>query len=131
MDNTIASLVQGSSLPLSVLIIGVYALFFLVFTNNDWFVCLSGPADFADMNKLDADVEPLQWQGKRAEVYRHFFPFLSCFCLFRRGFCCSQRDIVQFVPMRDYDRKPFALLAKDTLAEIPTQVLSYMKSRGP
>uniref|UniRef100_A0AAY4E5H3 C2 domain-containing protein n=1 Tax=Denticeps clupeoides TaxID=299321 RepID=A0AAY4E5H3_9TELE len=48
----------------------------------------------------------------------------------------AERDIVQFVPFRDYiDRSgnqvlSMARLAKDVLAEIPDQLLSYMKSRG-
>uniref|UniRef100_A0AAZ3RNM0 C2 domain-containing protein n=1 Tax=Oncorhynchus tshawytscha TaxID=74940 RepID=A0AAZ3RNM0_ONCTS len=48
----------------------------------------------------------------------------------------AERDIVQFVPFRDYmDRTgnhvlSMARLAKDVLAEIPDQLISYMKSRG-
>ncbi|CAK6972663.1 Copine-9%2C partial [Scomber scombrus] len=48
----------------------------------------------------------------------------------------AERDIVQFVPFRDYiDRSgnqvlSMARLAKDVLAEIPDQLLSFMKSRG-
>ena len=48
----------------------------------------------------------------------------------------AERDIVQFVPFRDYiDRTgnhilSMARLAKDVLAEIPEQFLSYMRARG-
>uniref|UniRef100_G1KKI0 C2 domain-containing protein n=1 Tax=Anolis carolinensis TaxID=28377 RepID=G1KKI0_ANOCA len=48
----------------------------------------------------------------------------------------AERDIVQFVPFRDYiDRTgnhvlSMARLAKDVLAEIPDQFISYMKGRG-
>ncbi|MBN3283295.1 CPNE8 protein, partial [Polyodon spathula] len=48
----------------------------------------------------------------------------------------AERDIVQFVPFRDYmDRTgnhvlSMARLAKDVLAEIPDQFISYMKTRG-
>uniref|UniRef100_A0A6Q2YED7 C2 domain-containing protein n=1 Tax=Esox lucius TaxID=8010 RepID=A0A6Q2YED7_ESOLU len=48
----------------------------------------------------------------------------------------AERDIVQFVPFRDYmDRSgnqvlSMARLAKDVLAEIPEQLLGFMKSRG-
>uniref|UniRef100_A0A7N8XKF5 Copine-9-like n=1 Tax=Mastacembelus armatus TaxID=205130 RepID=A0A7N8XKF5_9TELE len=48
----------------------------------------------------------------------------------------AERDIVQFVPFRDYiDRSgnqvlSMARLAKEVLAEIPDQLLSFMKSRG-
>uniref|UniRef100_H0XDP2 Copine-9 n=1 Tax=Otolemur garnettii TaxID=30611 RepID=H0XDP2_OTOGA len=47
----------------------------------------------------------------------------------------AERDIVQFVPFRDYvDRSgnqvlSMARLAKDVLAEIPEQLLSYMRTR--
>lgn len=37
------------------------------------------------------------------------------------------RDIVQFVPFRDYKTAPLAVLARDTLAEIPGQVLFLNK----
>ena len=33
------------------------------------------------------------------------------------------RDIVQFVPFRDFKNQPLAALARETLAEIPTQVI--------
>ncbi|CAL8379128.1 unnamed protein product [Boreogadus saida] len=48
----------------------------------------------------------------------------------------AERDIVQFVPFRDYmDRSgnqvlSMARLAKDVLAEIPDQLLSFMRSRA-
>ncbi|KAJ7400940.1 copine-9-like protein [Pitangus sulphuratus] len=47
----------------------------------------------------------------------------------------AERDIVQFVPFRDYvddsgnQVLSMARLAKDVLAEIPEQLLSYMKTR--
>ncbi|CAB1313444.1 unnamed protein product, partial [Coregonus sp. 'balchen'] len=47
----------------------------------------------------------------------------------------AERDIVQFVPFRDYiDRRgnhilSMARLAKEVLAEIPDQFLSYMRTR--
>ncbi len=42
------------------------------------------------------------------------------------------RDIVQFVPLRQFQSRGGAnfSLAKETLAEIPTQLLSFMKSKG-
>uniref|UniRef100_A0A452DQQ5 Copine-5 n=1 Tax=Capra hircus TaxID=9925 RepID=A0A452DQQ5_CAPHI len=48
----------------------------------------------------------------------------------------AERDIVQFVPFRDYvDRTgnhvlSMARLARDVLAEIPDQLVSYMKAQG-
>uniref|UniRef100_A0A8C5EJ96 Copine-8-like n=1 Tax=Gouania willdenowi TaxID=441366 RepID=A0A8C5EJ96_GOUWI len=72
-----------------------------------------GPAEFDEMIELDGDEERISSQGRFAE-----------------------RDIVQFVPFRDYiDRRgnhilSMARLAKEVLAEIPDQFLSYMRTRG-
>ncbi|KAK5911869.1 hypothetical protein CesoFtcFv8_001802 [Champsocephalus esox] len=72
-----------------------------------------GPAEFDAMEELDGDEVRVSSRGRSAE-----------------------RDIVQFVPFRDYmDRSgnsvlSMARLAKDVLAEIPEQLLSFMKSRG-
>ncbi|KAF3860022.1 hypothetical protein F7725_000277 [Dissostichus mawsoni] len=79
MVQTKEAVVNASSLPLSIIIVGV------------------GPAEFDAMEELDGD---------------------------------------EFVPFRDYiDRSgnqvlSMARLAKDVLAEIPDQLLSFMKSRG-
>uniref|UniRef100_A0A8C4NRD7 Copine Va n=1 Tax=Dicentrarchus labrax TaxID=13489 RepID=A0A8C4NRD7_DICLA len=72
-----------------------------------------GQAEFDAMVELDGDDIRISSRGKLAE-----------------------RDIVQFVPFRDYmDRTgnhvlSMARLAKDVLAEIPDQLISYMKSRA-
>uniref|UniRef100_A0A3B4XUK7 Copine-9-like n=1 Tax=Seriola lalandi dorsalis TaxID=1841481 RepID=A0A3B4XUK7_SERLL len=72
-----------------------------------------GPAEFDAMEELDGDEVRVSSRGRFAE-----------------------RDIVQFVPFRDYiDRSgnqvlSMARLAKDVLAEIPDQLLSFMKSRA-
>ncbi|XP_058856209.1 copine-9-like [Acipenser ruthenus] len=72
-----------------------------------------GPAEFDAMEELDGDEVRVSSRGRFAE-----------------------RDIVQFVPFRDYiDRSgnqvlSMARLAKDVLAEIPEQLLSFMKSHG-
>uniref|UniRef100_A0AAQ4NWM3 Copine Va n=1 Tax=Gasterosteus aculeatus aculeatus TaxID=481459 RepID=A0AAQ4NWM3_GASAC len=72
-----------------------------------------GQAEFDAMVELDGDDIRISSRGKLAE-----------------------RDIVQFVPFRDYmDRTgnhvlSMARLAKDVLAEIPEQLISSMKSRG-
>ncbi|XP_007941378.1 copine-8 [Orycteropus afer afer] len=72
-----------------------------------------GPAEFDAMVELDGDDVRVSSRGKYAE-----------------------RDIVQFVPFRDYiDRSgnhilSMARLAKDVLAEIPEQFLSYMRAHG-
>uniref|UniRef100_A0A6Q2Y2E5 C2 domain-containing protein n=1 Tax=Esox lucius TaxID=8010 RepID=A0A6Q2Y2E5_ESOLU len=77
--------------------------------------CLAGLAPFPNgaMIELDGDEVRISSRGRYAE-----------------------RDIVQFVPFRDYiDRTgnhilSMARLAKDVLAEIPDQFLSYMRTRG-
>ncbi|KAM6973457.1 copine-8-like [Aplochiton taeniatus] len=95
MAQTKESIVNASSLPMSIIIVGV------------------GPAEFDEMIELDGDEERISSQGRFAE-----------------------RDIVQFVPFRDYvDRRgnhilSMARLAKEVLAEIPDQFLSYMRTRG-
>ncbi|XP_041051459.1 copine-5b isoform X2 [Carcharodon carcharias] len=72
-----------------------------------------GQAEFDAMVELDGDDVRVSSRGKLAE-----------------------RDIVQFVPFRDYiDRTgnhvlSMARLAKDVLAEIPDQFISYMKTRS-
>jgi hypothetical protein len=71
-----------------------------------------GNADFAAMNELDADTVPLVFNGVKA-----------------------QRDIVQFVPFRNFQRlqnvsAAKAYLAKEVLAEVPEQIVGYMKSRN-
>ncbi|KAL4656776.1 copine-8-like isoform X1 [Arapaima gigas] len=95
MAQTKEAIVSASSLPMSVIIVGV------------------GPAEFDAMVELDGDEVRISSRGRYAE-----------------------RDIVQFVPFRDYvDRTgnhilSMARLAKDVLAEVPDQFLSYMRTRG-
>jgi len=54
--------------------------------------------------------------------------------LLRSGSLVASRDIVQFVELRKFIQSngqwSKALLAKEVLAEIPAQLLSYMKSKG-
>ncbi|OSX78169.1 hypothetical protein BU14_0118s0020 [Porphyra umbilicalis] len=85
MAATKEAIIHASSLPLSIVIVGV------------------GAADFSDMNLLDGDDQPLG-------------PGTS-------------RDIVQFVPYRQFHEYP-EVLASRVLEEIPTQLLAFMKSRG-
>eukprot|EP00027_Filamoeba_sp_ATCC50430_P000378 CAMPEP_0168556542 /NCGR_PEP_ID=MMETSP0413-20121227/8939_1 /TAXON_ID=136452 /ORGANISM="Filamoeba nolandi, Strain NC-AS-23-1" /LENGTH=553 /DNA_ID=CAMNT_0008587497 /DNA_START=38 /DNA_END=1699 /DNA_ORIENTATION=+ len=66
-----------------------------------------GGADFTKMNILDADNQALSYGGKTAE-----------------------RDIVQFVPFRDYQNVHYSKLAADTLAEVPGQLVGWMKRRN-
>jgi len=67
-----------------------------------------GSADFSKMNILDADEEPLKSSA---------------------GQKC-QRDIVQFVPFRDYQNVHYSKLAADVLKEAPDQLMSWMKTHG-
>lgn len=71
-----------------------------------------GDADFTAMNILDGDDVRLSYNGVYAE-----------------------RDIVQFVPFNDFLNRgnmtlSQAALAKEVLAEIPDQFLSYMKKHN-
>lgn len=71
-----------------------------------------GNADFASMSELDSDKNCLQVGNK-----------------------CASRDIVQFVPFRDflYHQDPLCAsqeLAKALLAELPKQLVTFMKSRN-
>jgi vacuolar-type H+-ATPase subunit F/Vma7 len=75
LQKTIDEVVRGSSLPLSIIIVGV------------------GNEDFSSMEVLDADNEPLYSQTYKKQM---------------------ERDIVQFVPFRDYKNNPIQL-AKETL----------------
>jgi len=64
-----------------------------------------GSANFDNMNILDADDEPLKANG-----------------------VAMARDIVQFVPFRDFQAGAFGneALAEAVLAEVPDQFVSYM-----
>jgi hypothetical protein len=69
-----------------------------------------GSADFTNMEVLDADDTPLR--SRRGELMK--------------------RDIVQFVPFRELSSKSGAnfSLARETLAEIPQQLTSFMKAQN-
>jgi len=79
LAKTIDEVVAGSTLPLSIIIVGI------------------GPADFEQMETLDAETNPL-YSNK-----------------FKRY---ASRDIVQFVPFRELRNDPYRL-AKEVLAEVP------------
>ncbi|XP_073930749.1 RNA-binding protein 12 isoform X5 [Castor canadensis] len=67
-----------------------------------------GGADFQAMEQLDADGGPLRTRS--GEV--------------------AARDIVQFVPYRQFQNAPREALAQTVLAEVPTQLVSYFKAQG-
>ena len=67
-----------------------------------------GSADFSAMDELDADETPLY-----STVYRKQMA----------------ADIVQFVPFRDFANNPMQL-AKETLEEVPGQMLNYFRRKG-
>jgi len=90
MQPTIDAIVRGSSLPISIIIVGV------------------GSADFSPMDVLDADDVPLY-----SQKYRKYMA----------------ADIVQFVPFRDFMHNPMQL-AKETLEEVPGQMLNYFRNKG-
>jgi hypothetical protein len=97
MSETCEAIVDASSLPLSIIIVGI------------------GNADFDAMNVLDGDDVRLSFNGRYAE-----------------------RDIVQFVQFRHFIDGRYGndlfhsqvMLAKEVLAEIPDQFISYMKTHG-
>mmetsp|Transcript_12871 Transcript_12871/g.21390 ORF Transcript_12871/g.21390 Transcript_12871/m.21390 type:complete len:544 (-) Transcript_12871:514-2145(-) len=66
-----------------------------------------GNANFAEMNVLDSDKQLLSHNGVSAS-----------------------RDIVQFVSFKEYILKGPGKLAEQVLAEVPTQVLLYMKQHA-
>ena len=92
-DETKRAIIESSSLPLSIIIVGV------------------GNEDFEAMEELDSDE-----------------------ALLRHGSLVAKRDIVQFVEMRKFIQKNGTWskeqLAAEVLAEIPGQMLSFMKSKG-
>mmetsp|Transcript_6712 Transcript_6712/g.5981 ORF Transcript_6712/g.5981 Transcript_6712/m.5981 type:complete len:301 (-) Transcript_6712:556-1458(-) len=67
-----------------------------------------GNEDFKSMDVLDADDEPLY-----SQKYKKYM----------------ERDIVQFVPFREFKANPI-LLAKETLQEVPGQLVSFFQSKG-
>ena len=101
MEQTKEAIVSAADYPVSIIIVGV------------------GEANFDAMEELDGDDERISTQ--RGKV--------------------ASRDIVQFVPLRKFNNVPsyggqnFASdqvkesLAREVLAEIPDQFLSYMKSK--
>lgn len=71
------------------------------------------------MNVLDDD------DGK---LGNSFSSMLCCVSLaFFEGL---KRDLVQFVPFRSYTNQSMAKLAKDTLAEVPKQLVDYMSQHN-
>ena len=68
-----------------------------------------GEEDFGLMEMLDADDKKLF----SAELHRF-----------------AQRDIVQFVPFGKFKDSPITALARETLEEIPREVVDYFKNRG-
>ena len=64
-----------------------------------------GEADFSSMEQLDGDDEALY-----SSAYRRYM----------------SADIVQFVPFNEFKHNPH-LLAKETLMEVPGQLLNFMR----
>ncbi|KTF74525.1 hypothetical protein cypCar_00027166 [Cyprinus carpio] len=90
LDQTRQAIVNGSKLPMSIIIVGV------------------GEADFKAMEFLDGDNGVLKsLTGEPAA-----------------------RDIVQFVPFKQFDKAPKEALAQSVLAEVPNQLVSYFKMRN-
>ena len=90
MQKTIDQIVRGSTLPISIIIVGV------------------GSDDFESMDILDADEVPLYSMKYKKNM---------------------EADIVQFVPFREFKNNP-TQLAKETLDEVPGQLLNFMKKNN-
>ncbi|XP_029698865.1 copine-3-like isoform X2 [Takifugu rubripes] len=88
MDETRSAIVNASSLPMSIIIVGV------------------GGADFTAMEFLDGDDGILRSATGQA----------------------AMRDIVQFVPFRQFQNAGAAALAQSVLAELPDQVTSFFNT---
>jgi hypothetical protein len=114
----LACSVTASTLPLSIIIIGI------------------GGADFTNMGILDADDKVLvsPASGQRAQrdcvqvgIHHH-----------DRGAGSPQSHtspptspvLAQFVPFSQFASRHYSELAKATLAEVPSQVLAFFKSRN-
>eukprot|EP00826_Nyctotherus_ovalis_P063437 TRINITY_DN9305_c0_g1_i11.p1 TRINITY_DN9305_c0_g1~~TRINITY_DN9305_c0_g1_i11.p1 ORF type:complete len:602 (-),score=182.36 TRINITY_DN9305_c0_g1_i11:111-1916(-) len=90
MEKTTNEIVRATSLPLSIIIVGI------------------GNNNFSSMKILDADDVPLYSKKLNKKM---------------------ERDIVQFVPFNDF-KNDHVKLAKETLEEVPRQLVSYMNSKG-
>ncbi|KAH0795551.1 Copine family protein [Histomonas meleagridis] len=90
MQETIDAIVEASDAPLSIIIVGV------------------GCANFASMNILDADDDPLR----------------------SRSGVLMKRDIVQFVPFNKFAANNGMGLAQEVLAEVPRQVDQFCSTHG-
>jgi hypothetical protein len=66
-----------------------------------------GSCDFQAMEQLDGDGQRLMSRGRRAE-----------------------RDLVQFVPFRDFEKAPREALAAAVLQELPKQVCEWARLTG-
>ncbi|BFZ13437.1 hypothetical protein BsWGS_16476 [Bradybaena similaris] len=90
MRETKKAIIHASSLPMSIVIVGV------------------GFSDFTEMIELSGDKGTLSLPTGETVL----------------------RDIVQFVPFRDFKTRPMEDLARHVLAKIPRQVTDYYKMMG-
>ena len=132
MVETKKTIIRASWLPMSIIIVGV------------------GGANFAAMNELDADEQ--RYSGHANCVLCSFHLSLSLTPRLQVGSEVAERDIVQFVPFREFAhvsyrhawslpivilcccppsiQAPPEMLASAVLAEVPQQLTEYMKKRG-
>ena len=86
----IDAIVDAGRIPLSIIIVGV------------------GNADFAAMDRLDADDVPLVSRGGHKMV----------------------RDLVQFVPFNKFANAHYSMLASEVLEEVPRQLCDWARMNG-
>lgn len=123
MHQTKRAIINASNLPISIIIVGV------------------GNADFENMDELDSDEVRLTVEGRYAErdivqviSYLLHAKILNCLDMIVSHF--SSCTFMQFVPLNKFlsNNGPFiksqADLAKEVLAEVPGQLMSFMKSHG-
>lgn len=93
---------------------------------------------FAAMNVLDGDDVRLSSKGRYAErdIVQVNIGIIKRYARLMRNILSNKLNNLQFVPFNDFvdpsgnSVRSQARLAKEVLAEIPEQFLSYMKSRG-
>ena len=103
-------IVEASTLPLSIIIVGV------------------GDADFSDMDRLDSDEALLAVDGRRAK--RDIVQFVPLSKFLGKGGSSSKSNHSSNSRGGVPAIRSKADLAKEVLAEIPDQMTGYMKTKG-
>ncbi|CAH3117543.1 unnamed protein product [Porites lobata] len=158
MEDTKAAIIKASRLPMSVIIVGVGQADFKdmneldadegrgpgasgislrplrsAFILNLLFIVLKNLSRNETMVYLKTNIRAPRSIGRCLMQYgltESFSNYGKDVKWLRCGHHYADRDIVQFVPYREFKNKSPALLAKHVLAEIPKQVQEYFSKRG-